>query len=282
MTVRAMRLRFVFTLALLLLMLFTATATAQLVRGVPYGTGSEETATIFPSATAGSPTVVFVHGGWWGEQMQETADEKQMLQVQAAGLTVVDIRYPQIPRPRHPFPVETEAVERAVWWAHGHAQEYNGNPANVELFGSSAGGTLASQAAERLDAVLPGTVAGVMELSAPGMDFVSLVSLLQNEEGPVSGDVPVEKATECPQLEDCSEAREREWSPVFNIPIACPPWFLAYGLEADFIPASQQIEMQQALEAAGCQSELVAAPRGHAIAYFHEIKPQILTFLQAH
>jgi hypothetical protein len=84
---------------------------------------------------------------------------------------------------------------------------------------------------------------------------------------------------------DCTEAQEREWSPVWHLPQAgaCPAWLVAYGAEEDLrgIPA-QTMEMQAAAVARGCESELVVAPKGHAIAYFGKVKAQVIAFLLRH
>jgi acetyl esterase/lipase len=106
-----------------------------------------------PAANPLSPIVVFVHGGWWKKQVRECEAEGDMLKLQAQGIAVVDINYPQA---KPPFAAEDEAVATAVEWAHLSAVNYNGDPERLILFGGSAGGQLASVVGEQL----AGTVKG--------------------------------------------------------------------------------------------------------------------------
>jgi acetyl esterase/lipase len=258
-----------------------STGAAEAAVSVSYGPDPDETATVYPSAVPNSPVWVYDHGGWWNHHQNPVENGPQMEQLQAQGFTVVNVNYPQL---AHPFPGEDEAIETAVRWTHLHAIEYNGDPLKVFLLGSSAGGQLALMAALHLAGSVD-AVSGVAELSAPGTNFVTFVPALLKGEAAVSGKVPVAKAMECPNLKNCSEAKEREWSPVYNLPtpILCPPMLLAYGKESDLqgIPL-QTKEMLTAAQTAGCQAELVVAPKGHAIAYFGKVKTAIVAFARAH
>jgi hypothetical protein len=124
-------------------------------------------------------------------------------------------------------------------------------------------------------------VNGVVALSPPGTNFVTFVPALLKGEAAVSGKGPVGKALGC-HLSECTEAREKEYSPVYNLPTVsalCPPMLLAYGKEADLLGIPLQVEeMLSAARTAGCSAELVVAPRGHAIAYFGNVKPAVVAF----
>jgi acetyl esterase/lipase len=279
----ARAIRLIAALAASAALLGASTAHAQPT--AQYGPSEVEHATIFPSALPSSPTVLFVHGGWWGSQPNYTEDEKPMLYLQSQGITVVDIDYPQV-KPEelyYPFPGEDEAVERALVWTHAHASQYRGDPTNVVLFGSSAGADIVAMVADRVAAREPGSIRGVIALSPPGTNFSSFVPELINEEAAVSGKQPVNRALACHGLTTCTEAAEREWSPALHVPFACPPWFIAYGAEYDLLGFPQQArELYEHTVAAGCESELVVAPKGHAIAYFGAVRERAVAFIRAH
>ena len=250
---------------------------------VQYGSIQEESplvseiATVFPSPTPDAPVVVAVHGGWWGKPRREVEMEKPMQSLQAHGVTVVDINYP-ITLPR--LATEYGAVETAVRWAHEHAGEYNGDPADVQLLGSSAGGELVSMVADRMRAP---AVTAVIELSAPGENMVTWVRRLDEGLGPDSGVTPTATVLECERKLVCSEDKEREVSATDHLPSAesCPAWLLA-GSEADLVPLVQEEEMLAAARDAGCEAQLFVAAKGHAIAYWQKLKPTAIPFIKSH
>jgi len=272
------------------LLAIAAPANANLPNGpapiphVAYGPGSLEYGAVFPAPEGGRPAkvVVYVHGGYWQSQLTGgIINEPPLLEIQREDDAMVfAIDYPQ-----NVWPGEYEATERAVRWVKAHAAEYGGDPRNIILFGSSAGGQLASIAGEHLVAAETGLLQGIIELSAPGMNFQTFVQELINGEANWTGQAPTAKYLGCHDtndLADCSEVAERERSPIDQIPSLCPPWFISYGETGDIVPPAQQREMADALALAGCPVDLQPAPKGHAIFYFPAIKNQVFAFLNSH
>jgi len=272
------------------LLAIAASADAKLPNGpapiphVAYGPGSLEYGAVFPAPEGGRPAkvVVYLHGGYW--QSQQTSgiiNERPMLEIQREDDAMVfAIDYPQTL-----WPGEYQATEGAVRWVQAHAAEYGGDPLNIILFGSSAGGQVASIAGEHLLAAEPGLLQGMIELSAPGMNFQTFVQELIDGEANGTGKAPTARYLGCHDAHDfadCTEAAERERSPIDHIPSACPPWFIGYGETGDIVPPAQQLEMADALTTAGCSVDLQAAPKGHAIFYFPAIKNQLFAFLNSH
>jgi arylformamidase len=109
---------------------------------VPYGASEPERLDIFPAAKEGpSPIFVFLHGGYW--RLLESADSCFMAEcLTAAGACVVAVNYALAPQ------VTLSEIVRqcraATAWVHKHAREFGGDPTQIHLSGSSAGGHLAA------------------------------------------------------------------------------------------------------------------------------------------
>jgi acetyl esterase/lipase len=246
-----------------------------------YGPGSQQVASVYPSAKAGSPLVILVHGGGWRKQGALGRLELEALSLQREDFTVVEVNYDQI---SPAFPLESNDIAAATRWAIANAAAFNADPANVTLLGGSAGGQLVAVAAEQLDAAYPGTVDAVVTLSGP-TDFVSLIPMLGSDTlDNESFDKSVHLALGWPMLTSFAASTHsyaETWSPALHTPKSnCPHW-LIFNSEAEFIPLVQAKEMYSNLTAAGCQATLNVVPgTEHAFAYFHRVKPQIFSFIR--
>ncbi len=253
------------------------------IPNVAYGPGSLEYGAVFPAPPASVPAkvIVYVHGGYWHEQQTGVIiNERPLLEIQREdGAMVFAIDYPQTF-----WPGEPEAVENAVRWVQANAARWGGDPHNIILLGSSAGGQLASIAGEHLQLAQPGLLRAIAELSGPGMNFQTFVQELISGETSATGKPYTAKYLGCHyqnEFADCTEAAERERSPIDHIPSSCLPWFISYGEVNDLIPPTQQKEMAAAVAAANCPVDLQAAPKGHAIFYFPAIKQRLFAFFNA-
>lgn len=112
------------------------------VLDVPYGSGPQETLDIFPARAAGSPVVVFIHGGYW-RSLDKSEHSFLAVPFRNQGACVVVPNYALCPAVTIPDIVMQ--MVRAVDWVHAHAAEHGGDPARVYLVGHSAGGHLATQ-----------------------------------------------------------------------------------------------------------------------------------------
>jgi acetyl esterase/lipase len=239
-----------------------APAKAGKIKPVSYGKSSRETLRPFPSAKAGSPTVILVPGGGF-KKVETGLALPEAKELQAAGITVMLANYPVDTAKKPAFPLEPEAIARAIAYTKQHAATYNGSTTRVFLVGGSAGGALVLSTALKLAGVR-----GVVSMSGP-TDFYARA---QEHE-------PMRQALGCLST-PCSKALADEWSPVDNI-ASCTPMLL-FGSEHDEVPLSEQVEMVEAMEAKSCPVTLEVEPTGHSFGYRELANPGIISFINAH
>jgi acetyl esterase/lipase len=94
-----------------------------------------------PKDRKGFPVLFFVHGGTWksGSKNLYAALGNTFART---GIGVVIINYRLSPKVKHPAHIED--VARAFAWTREHIHKYGGDPANLFVFGHSAGGHLVS------------------------------------------------------------------------------------------------------------------------------------------
>jgi acetyl esterase len=260
-----------------------ATAELPVLESLSYGPSAAEVANVYPAGAAGAPLVVLVHGGGWRKQGPLGRLELEAHSLQREGSAVVEINYDQDSATTVAFPIEPEEVATATRWAIANAPSFNADPHTVVLVGGSAGGNLVALAAEQLDAASPGTVDGVVTLSAP-TDFPALLPMLgpdtlYNESFTKSVHQALGMGGE-PALRAAASTLATEFSPALHAPKSgCPSWLIVNS-EAEFVPLPQAQELYGNLRAAGCNARLIVLPgREHAFGYFHSVKPAVFSFI---
>jgi arylformamidase len=111
---------------------------------VPYGSGTLETLDVFPVATHGAPTWVFVHGGWW-RRLDKSDFSFIADSLLPAGISFVSVNYALAPSVTVPEIVRE--VRAATRWVFDHLHEWGGDPNKTYIGGHSVGGHLAALAA---------------------------------------------------------------------------------------------------------------------------------------
>ena len=111
------------------------------IREFAYGEGLGERLDVFPAAHAGSPVLVYIHGGYWralGKRDQSFVAPPFV----DAGAMVVLPGYALCPI----VSVEHIVLQmvRALAWVHRHAAEFGGDARRIVVAGHSAGGHLAT------------------------------------------------------------------------------------------------------------------------------------------
>ena len=108
---------------------------------LPFGPSAAERLDVFPARSAGSPVLVFVHGGYW--RSLDKADFSFVAPAFVkAGAAVVVPNYGLCPA----VTIEQIALQtaQALAWTWRHAQRFGGDPARIVVAGHSAGAHLAA------------------------------------------------------------------------------------------------------------------------------------------
>jgi acetyl esterase len=92
------------------------------------------------------PTVVFFHGGGWAIGSLDTHDPMARALCRDAGAAVVSVDYRLAPEAR--FPAAVHDAYAALCWAGAHIGELGGDAGALTVAGDSAGGNLATVAAQ--------------------------------------------------------------------------------------------------------------------------------------
>jgi arylformamidase len=108
---------------------------------LPYGEGPNETLDVFPSAAAGAPVLVFIHGGWW-RSLDKSDHSFLAPPFVVRGAMVVVPNYALCPA----VSIEEIALQmvRALAWTYRNAARYGGDPGRIVVAGHSAGAHLAA------------------------------------------------------------------------------------------------------------------------------------------
>jgi arylformamidase len=188
---------------------FGWTKRSQAIRQAPdarldlrYGGGSRQRLDMFPCGVAASPTLLYIHGGYW--QMNDKEPYAFLAEgVREAGFNLALIEYTLAPAAR--LDQIVSEVRSAVAWVIEHAKELDGDPARVFVSGHSAGGQLTAMA--MADTRVAGGVAisGIYDLEPIRLSYL-------NEKLGL----------------DVAEAHRN--SPVRHFPATAPPLVVAVGL----------------------------------------------------
>ena len=211
-----------------------------------------------------APVLINIHGGGWSEG--DKSEDLGLLQSFAEiGWVAVAINYRLVPDVT--FPAQLDDCRAALKWVVENIGQYGGDPDNIVLWGTSAGGHLALLTASTLNLPyeeIPRGFAGI------DFDFGNRVRCVIDMAGPTdltSLDIwnPYIKrqvylmlgVTEDPDNPDEPLPNAREASPITWIDPGDPPVFIVHGLADDTVPPIQSQELYDALQEAGIDSELL-------------------------
>jgi acetyl esterase len=99
-----------------------------------------------PGHTAGSPVVVFFHGGGFAIGDLDTHDATARQHAVGADAVVVSVDYRLAPE--HPYPAAVDDAWAATQWVAEHAAELGGDPTRLAVAGDSAGANLSAVVAQ--------------------------------------------------------------------------------------------------------------------------------------
>jgi acetyl esterase/lipase len=198
------------------------------------------------------PLIVWIHGGGWrnGSKNQNFA-----LRWARPGYVFASINYRLTDVA--PFPAQIEDCKAAIRWLRAHAAEFNIDPARIGVWGSSAGGHLAS---------LLGTTANVSQFdTGDNLDQSAAVQAVVDFYGPI--DLIALAATpgyERHARADSAESKllgggtgleraelARLANPITHLGADTPPFLIVHGTKDAVVPPAQSELFADALQKAG-------------------------------
>ncbi len=221
----------------------TARRTLPCALNVAYGPHPDETLDIFPGATEQpGPVLIYLHGGYW--RLLSKDDSSFMAPaLSQKGITVVAVNYSLAPAVTLDHIVDQ--TRRALGWISKHIAQHHGNPQQLIVAGSSAGGHLAGMALvpgwQQRYGVQPGSIRGAVLLSGL-FDLTPLVHTHINE------------------WMQMSDAGARLNSPMLHMPDAGPHILVSYGTNETDEFKRQSIDFLAAWQARGLSGEYIDMP----------------------
>ncbi len=235
-------------------------------RMVTYCNGETAKITAPPSSGAPSPAVIYLHGGSWIGGDHDTGGfiiHQIGPALNAKGFVVASVNYRL--GPEEPWPAQIVDAKCAVRYLRAHARVFDIDPAEIGIWGHSAGGHLASLVGtagpgagwdkgayldepSRVEAVAdlagPANLVTLGEEGVPGLVKSNFTSLL----GPISeGDLPAALAAA---------------SPVTYVSPGDPPFLIVHADDDGIVPLAQSQELADALKAADVPVTLVVVHGG--------------------
>ncbi len=260
---------------LLLLALFSLTLAAARTpdkEGLIYGEADGVPLTMDYYAPAGAgvhPIAIIIHGGGYQRGNSKSGSEAYCADFLApAGYAVFSINYRLAPK--YPYPYMVYDVERAVRFLRHNAKQWNGDPHKIALVGGSAGGFLSNMVGllgAAGDAHAPDPVD---RESAAVQAVVTLFAQSSFATVPLNDDV---HALLDPLIRQKGEAAAlKEASPITYVKKGAPPFLLIQGDKDEFIPFTEDTNLQTALRNVGVRCDLIRIPNGpHATNTWHTV-----------
>ncbi len=209
---------------------------------VSFGPTLDEYVDVFPAADAGSPVLVFVHGGYW---RRLSAKEFSLVArgPVARGYTVVVTNYSLCPKVR--IGEITRQSRAVVAWLARAAETYHGDPERIFVSGHSAGG-------QQVGMLLATDWAGEYRLPTDVVKGGIAISGLFDLE-------PLRYSWLQPKILLDHDTITRE-SPACQIPLGAPPLLLTVGGDESAEFHRQSRDYLDAWQAAGHRGEWLDQP----------------------
>ena len=188
------------------------------------------------------PLVIYVHGGGWAVGTPRAAAvfrhwPERLAELAAQGYVVAAPSYRLSGEAR--FPAALEDVQTSIRWLRANAAAFGIDPAQVLVWGESAGGHLAALAAARCD---PRAVPGQPGCVRAAVVWYGISDLVDQAFGDMDG-----RFLGCAPG-DCGAVR-RQASPAHQIGPQAPPFLILHGTADRVVPYRQAQLLEQALKA---------------------------------
>jgi acetyl esterase/lipase len=229
---------------------FVRTAYRLKQKGYSYGHDKNQTLNAFwgPSAHGPRPAILLLHGGYWLEGSKSTwTSYAQALASRGYAVFAADYRLST----QKPWPAQRDDVLSALAWIRqqGHASYFQVDLKNIIVYGTSAGGQLATTVGTygSADKIVKGVVA-LSPVDSPAMAYA--------DGGPGTSAVKQKLRTAVVKLVGCTPgttkcvARLRDVTPAYQVTKDDVPMLIVHS-DGDFVPYAESVSLRDALKNAG-------------------------------
>ena len=239
---------------------------------IVYGEAEGETLTMDYYAPKGGgvhPVAIIIHGGGYQRGNSNSGSEAYCADFLApAGYAVFSVNYRLAPK--YPYPKMVLDVERSVRFIRHNAKRWAVNPNEIALVGGSVGGFLSNMVG-LLNA--PGDPAANDPVDRESARVQAVVTLFAQSS---FATVPLNKDVHAlldPLIQEKGEsAALQEASPITYVSKHAPPFLLIQGDKDEYIPFSEDTNLQTALRHAGVHCDIIRIPGGtHGTGSWHTL-----------
>lgn len=206
------------------------------------------------------PIAIVIHGGGYRRGNSKSGSEAYCADFLApAGYAVFSINYSLAPK--YPYPYMVYDVERSVRFLRYNAKKWNADPNKIALVGGSAGGFLSNMVGLLGAPGNPKASDPIDRESAKVEAVVTLYAQSSFATVPLNADV---HALLDPLIARKGEKEAlREASPITYVSRNAPPFLLIQGDKDEYIPFSEDTNLQTALHKVGVRCDIIRIPGGH-------------------
>lgn len=249
-----------------------------------------------PAQSAGAlATVVWIHGGGW--QSGSRAQVEQARWLACSGYAVASVEYRL--SGEAVFPAQVHDVKAAIRFLRANASSYGLDPDRIAVFGSSAGGHLASLVAlsggvEALEDLSQGNPATSSRVRA-GVDFYGPTDFADMDAAilapgslcPASrashgrADSPESRLLGCAVADPACASRVAQANPITYVDASDPPLLVMHGSEDCTVPPAQSTRLVDALRTSGCfeHRNVAGAEHGGPAWTTEDVQNEVVAFL---
>lgn len=243
--------------------IFAAEARTPTQDGLVYGTAGNQTLTMDYYAPKGGgvhPIAIIIHGGGYQRGNSKSGSEAYCADFLApAGYAVFSINYRLAPK--YPYPYMVYDVERSIRYLRHNARRWNADPNKIALVGGSAGGFLSNMVGLLNAPGNPQAEDPVDRESARADAVVSLYAQSSMATVPLNNDTHA--LLDPLILQKGALAALKEASPITYVTKNAPPFLLIQGDKDEYIPFSEDTNLQSALHNVGVRCDVIRIPGGH-------------------
>jgi alpha-L-fucosidase 2 len=240
--------------------------------GIVFAEAEGETLTMDYYAPKGDgvhPVAIIIHGGGYQRGNSKSGSEAYCADFLApAGYAVFSINYRLAPK--YPYPNMVFDVERAIRFIRFNAKRWHANPNQIALVGGSAGGFLSNMVG-LLNA--PGDADAKDPVDRESAKVQAVVTLFAQSS---FATVPLNKDVHAlldPLIQEKGEsAALKEASPITYVSKKAPPFLLIQGDKDEYIPFTEDTNLQTALKQVHVRCDIIRIPGGtHGTGNWHKI-----------